>query len=48
MLKGSFVSVETDPKSGTGCDDNQTDIQQGYSKPLLLFIYLICLDDGDN
>ena len=43
-----FVSVETNPKSGTGCDDKQTDIQQGYSKPLLLFIYLICLDDGDN
>ena len=27
----SFVSVETDPKSGTGCDDKQTDIQQGYT-----------------
>ena len=39
------VSLETDTKSGTGCDDNQKDLQQGCYKHLLT---LICLDDGDN
>ena len=33
-----FVSVETDTKSGTGCDDNQTDIQQGYCQHVLVLI----------
>ena len=38
-----FVSVETDTKSGTGCDDNQTDIQAFQQLPTCFIFYLLDL-----